>query len=88
MFLVTTAMIFKYRPFENKLMTFLTLVNEVCYIVLLMFFLGLVLGKESIDEETKYYKIGYPMIIFMALTILINLVVCLIETFLAIKELI
>lgn len=81
-------MIFKFKPFSNKLMTFLTLVNELSYIVLLTFFLGLDIGGKSIDEETKYYKIGYPMIIFMALTILINIVVCLIETFLAIRELI
>jgi hypothetical protein len=34
MFLITTAMIFKFKPFSNKLMTFLTLVNELGYIVL------------------------------------------------------
>lgn len=69
----------KYKPFENKFMNFLTVVNEMSYILVLCFFLVLNLINKSLSPRDRYYKFGYPMILLVAITMLINMVVCLVQ---------
>ena len=51
MFATSLFITFKYRPFENKFMNFLTVINETAYVLILSFFLVLLLLGAKISPE-------------------------------------
>jgi hypothetical protein len=87
MFSFTFYLAVKYRPFENKTMNFLTIVNEGSYILILIFYLGLYFFKEdSMTPKFRYVYFGYSLCLLVAVTILINIGVCIIEIVKGIKS--
>ena len=80
MFGYTFFLTFKYRPFENKLMNFLTIVNEASYIIILFLYLGLyAVPSSSMTPKSKYVYFGWTLCLLVAVTILINIGVCVME---------
>jgi predicted membrane protein len=67
-------------------MNFLTVINESAYLIVLNFFLVLQLMNNKLSAKTKYVNFGYPMMILIGITMLVNMVVCIISVFISFKE--
>ena len=76
----------KFKPFENKFMNFLTITNELAYITVLTFFLVLAVMGDSLTAKQRYDRFGYPMMGLVAITMAINMIVCIIQVICVLKE--
>lgn len=63
------------KPFKEPKDNFLEVLKGVLYALTLIFFLVLARNQDTMDPETQYYFIGFPVIGFIALIILGNIFV-------------
>lgn len=66
-------------------MNLLTIVNEGSYILILFFYLGL-LFKKDMAAKKKHKYFGYPLCLLVAITIFINIGVCIISVCRSLSE--
>ena len=63
------------KPFKEGRDNFLEALKGVLYALTLIFFLVLARNQDTMDPETQYYFIGFPVIGFIGLIILGNIFV-------------
>ena len=68
------------KPFRESKDNFLEGLKCICYSLILIFFLILARNQDTMDPETQYYFIGFPVIAFVGVIILGNICVVMFYT--------
>ena len=69
----------KFKPYDKKLMNVMTIVNEGSYILIMMFYFGLMLAGPDMEAKFRYQYFGLPLCFLVAITILINVIICIVS---------
>jgi len=63
------------KPFKTKKEMFITLVNNILFVVALGFFALLLLLQDVLDEKAKFIYLGYPIVLTLLVIISLNLLI-------------
>jgi hypothetical protein len=85
-FTYTLYLVLKYKPFNSKALTILTITNEGGYVLTLLVYLAIHLVGDKFTEKKKYFFFGYPLIFLTSLVLVTNLVIGMIETFWVVRN--
>ena len=86
LYIFTFWLSFKYKPFESKSVMFLTFVNELGYILIIIMFMVVKGCSAGMKESDRYKMLGYPLIFLTSLVVVLNLAVGMYDTYKAIRE--
>lgn len=77
----------KYKPFKNKSVMFLTMVNELGYLSLIFMFLLINFIVKDLTERSRHKYLGYPLICLTLTIVSLNLGIGIYESYNWLKEL-
>ena len=63
----------KHFPYIKKHQNWLEIMNKGAYLIVLIIFLGIYLGKDKISPKIKFFYIGFSIIVIIILLIFFNL---------------
>ena len=84
-FVIAIALLIKYKPYSSKLLMVSVVFNEIVYTVVITTYLFYNIVKEGISSENRRKYFGYGLVAIVALAIIFNLSISLIEIIRAVK---
>ena len=79
LFLSTTILIIKERPFKSKLFTTLVLANELTYLIVLGVYIVYHYISDGISPNARYNNVGFSLICLLMVSIIFNCLIGLIQ---------
>lgn len=86
LFVSSTVLLFKHKPFKSKSILVAAMLNELTYSIILVIFLIFHFVQSSMSFMQKYNSFGYILIGILVISILINVAIGFVEAYLRLKE--